>query len=265
MSSPKPSFSLAPVVPADVAVLSEVSGLAFENDRNTMLKAAHPTKPYNHGGGMLEAFEYWFSLPQGKVELTKAVDDETGEILGFVCWAMRLNKPGSIPVREKGTQDVSAAGEDGSLKLAKDNVKLPDRIISQDHVKQNSPNIDPLAQLNELSSSHLAEYQRRVMPEGTRCMYMVSINVHPKHQGRGVGSALIRQGTNRADVEGVFCWVHSSEAGAAMLRKCGFKIDETLELDLDKWASMMDIEPPDGDDKWGKYTFRYMVRQPKPA
>lgn len=246
MSSTTPFFSLSPVVPGDIPALTKISALGFENDRHTLLKAAHPTRPYDHAGGMPEAFEYWISLPPGKVEVTKAVDNETGEILGFVCWGMRLSKTVDKPV--KATEG--------------DN-KKPANSVSADYVRTDSPDLDSLGQLAELTDSHFADFQKRVMPEGTRCMYVVGITVHPKYQGRGVGEALVRQGTRRADTEGVFCWVHSSEHGAALYRKCGYEIDDTLEIDLDEWASKMDIKPPAGDEKWGKYTFRYMIRQPK--
>lgn len=244
MSSTTPSFSLAPIVPADIPALTEISGLGFENDRHTLLKAANPTKPYDHAGGMSEAFEYWISLPPGKVEVTKAVDNKTGDIMGWVCWGIKLNTP-------------------AAPKATGGKVAQPANSVSQEYVKPDSPDLDALGQLGELTDSHLADFQKRVMPEGTRCMYVVSITVHPKYQGRGVGEALMRQGTTCADIEGVFCWVHSSEASASLYRKCGFEVDDILEIDLDYWASKMDIKPPAGDDKWGKYTFRYMIRQPR--
>ncbi|ROV98041.1 hypothetical protein VMCG_07070 [Cytospora schulzeri] len=248
MSSTTPSFSLSPVIPADIPVLAEICGLGFENDRHTLLKAAHPTNPYDHAAGMPGAFEYWLSLPSGKLELTKAVDNETGDIMGFVCWGTRLAKTIETPAKPVVTEEDD---------------KKPANTISADCVETDSPDLDPLGQLEELTDSHLANYQKKVMPEGTRCMYIISLTVHPNYQGRGVGDALMRQGTQRADAEGVFCWVHSSESGTGLYRKCGFELDDTLEIDLDEWAGKMDIKPPSGDDKWGKYTFRYMIRQPK--
>ncbi|KUI54462.1 hypothetical protein VP1G_01840 [Cytospora mali] len=263
MSSTTSTFTFSPVVPVDVPALTEISGLGFANDRHTLLKTAHPTRPYDHAGGMPESFEYWRSLPPGKLEVTKAVDNETGQIMGFVCWATKLNKPDGQSAQQKETQDASTA--DGNAEGPERKPKLPASATPPDYVKTTSPDLDPLGQLEELTSAHFADFQKRMMPEGTRCMYVVGITVHPKFQGRGVGEALMRLGTQRADAEGVFCWVHSSEDGYALYRKCGFEIADTLEIDLDEWARKMDIKPPMGDEKWGKYTFRYMVRQPKAA
>lgn len=250
-----PSFSLKPVVPSDFPAMAEMCGLAFENDRHTMLKAAHPTKPYNHAAGMTGAFEYWTSRPAGSLELTKAVDDATGEILGFVCWGMSLdkdvsNKEPSNPIIEgKSETDMEA------------NVGKPNMVVSADDVPHLDPNLDPLEQLEEFTSAHLAAFQGRF--KSTRCMYVITLTVHPKYQGRGVGPALIKQGTNGADAEGALCWVHSSEAGVRAYQKCGFEEDDTLEINLDSWAQKMGIRPPTGDGKWGTYTFRYLIRQPK--
>lgn len=255
LPSNTPSFSLKPVIPSDFPAMAEMCGLAFETDRHTMLKAAHPIKPYNHAAGMTGAFEYWTSRPAGSLELTKAVDDATGEILGFVCWGMSLEKdvPNKVPsdptTAEKSEKDTEAS------------FGKPNMVVSADDIPHPDPSLDPLEQLEEFTSAHLAAFQGRF--KGTRCMYVITLTVHPKHQGRGVGPALIKQGTNRADAESALCWVHSSEAGVRAYQKCGFEEDDTLEINLDSWAQKMGIEPPSGDDKWGTYTFRYLIRQPK--
>lgn len=257
-STDTPSFSLKPVVPSDYPAMADMCGLAFENDRHTMLKAAHPTKPYDHAAGMTGAFEYWASRPAGSLELTKAVDDETGEILGFVCWGMRLDK--ADPNKEQSKSEDAPPAEEVA-KNVEASVEKPDIAKPADAVPTPDPNLDPIEQLDEFTSAHLAAFQERF--KGTRHMYIITITVHPKFQGRGVGPALIKQGTNRADAESALCWVHSSEAAVHTYQKCGFEEEDTLEIDLDDWARKMDIKPPTGDEKWGTYTFRYLVRQPK--
>lgn len=257
-STDSPSFTLKPVDSSDFPAMAEMCGLAFEHDRHTMLKAAHPTNPYNHAAGMTGAFEYWVSRPAGKLELTKAVDDATGEILGFVCWGMSLDK--ADPNKEQNNHENAPPAEgDGKGVEASD--EKPDSAAPENATQPQDPTLDPLEQLEEFTSSHLAAFQERF--KDTRCMYVITITVHPKHQGRGVGPVLIKQGTNRADAEGALCWVHSSEAGVHTYQKCGFQEDDTLEIDLDDWARKLDIKPPAGEDKWGTYTFRYLIRQPK--
>lgn len=248
MTSPNaPSFSLQPVVEEDIPELTTISGLTFETDRHTQLKAAHPTKPYDHAGGTPDSIRHWLSLPQ-KVEATKAVDNATGQIVGSVGWVFR-----------GFDRDPSTAG---TVENPPEPTKPPANSVSSDYAKTGSADLDPLEQLRELTDDHFAQFMRRIMPPGTRCMFIGGIQVHPEHQGKGIGRALVRKGTERADAEGVICWVHSSEAGAALFPKCGFEVDETLEIDLDEWAGKMDLKPPAGEEKWGTYTFRYFVRQP---
>ncbi|KAI3395362.1 hypothetical protein diail_1418 [Diaporthe ilicicola] len=246
--SKHPSFSLKPVVEEDIPALTEISNLTFDTDRHTQLKAAHPTKPYDHAAGTPDAVRHWLSLTQ-KVEVTKAVDNESGKIVGCVCWVFRGFE------REPGAASAAASRPEPT--------KPPADSVSSDYVKTKSVDLDPLEQLRELTDDHFAKFMRRIMPEGTRCMFIGGIQVHPEHQGKGIGRALVRQGTDRADAEGVFCWVHSSEAGAGLFYKCGFEVDETLEIDLDDYARRMDLKPPAGEETWGTYTFRYFVRQPR--
>ncbi|POS69074.1 acetyltransferase [Diaporthe helianthi] len=257
LSTETTPFSLKTVVPADFPAMAEMCGLAFEDDRHTMLKAAHPTKPYDHAAGMGGAFEYWTSRPGGRLELTKAVDDATGEILGFVCWGISLDKVVSNTDSTDPEQTITTAS---SQKDAETNLGKPKLFVSADDILEPDSSLDPLEQLEEFTSSHLAAFEERF--QDARCMYVITITVHPKHQGRGVGPALIKRGTDRADSEAVLCWVHSSEAGVHTYQKCGFEEDNTLEVDLDSWAQKMNITAPVGEDKWGTYNFRYMVRQP---
>lgn len=251
MTSKLPTFSIKPVVAADILALAEISGASMETDKHTQLKAAHPTKPYDHAGGMVGAFEYWLDAPKSKVDFVKSVDNETGQILGFVCWGLRLGDPlASAQQRPEEAKDDSKE-------------EKPSAAVSEDGVKATDSVVDPLAQLNEFTSAHLFGYQERVMRLGPRCMYVMTIAVHPRYQGRGVGKALLKHGTDRADSQGVFCWVHASEAGTTTFRKAGFEDDEVLEIDLDEPASKMEIKSPAGQDKWGTYTFTYMVRKPQ--
>lgn len=243
-SSSSAPFSIQPVVAADLPALAALCGASMAADRHTQLKAAHPTAPYDHAAGMLGALAAWLAAaPAQRVDFVKAVEDDTGRILGFVCWGLRLGE------EEEGT----AARDDP-----------PQQPEEKEDGQEEDGHDDPLAQLDAFTTAHLADYQTRVAARrGPRCMYVMTIAVDPRHQGRGVGTALLRHGTDRADGSNVFCWVHASEAGAAAFRAAGFAPDEVLRVDLDATAGRMGIPPPAGQDRWGTYTFTYMVREPQ--
>jgi GNAT superfamily N-acetyltransferase len=57
--------------------------------------------------------------------------------------------------------------------------------------------------MSYLSSHHFAEMEVKLLPLGERVLYCCSIGVHPTHQGRGVGTALVRWACDKADADGV--------------------------------------------------------------
>ncbi|KAJ9138100.1 hypothetical protein NKR23_g8615 [Pleurostoma richardsiae] len=247
-AAPAADIRLEPAVEADIDTLANIANLTFHEDRHTLLKAAYPARPYDHGEGMKACLENWISVaPSGRIQLTKAVDPSTGEILGWVCWGSR------------GFDNAAPAPA------------APAPAPPQPKEEADKPAGDALAELEALTSADMAAFMARTMRPGEKWMFIVSIAVSPAHQGRGVGSALIRSGTDRADEAGAPCWVHASEAGAASFRARGFAEDARLEIDLDEWAGRMGVGPPPegqgleedgGGRKWGKYVFRYMIRRP---
>lgn len=104
------SFSISPIVEDDIPGICAVSGAAFANDRHTLLKAAHPTRPYDHAGGMGEGVKYWLSLPKENILPMKAVDDATGRVIAFGVWGLRLNPPQPQPSSVK--KPSSSVGQD---------------------------------------------------------------------------------------------------------------------------------------------------------
>lgn len=72
---------------------------------------------------------------------------------------------------------------------------------------------DPVARLVALTDADLKDWMDTVMPPGASCLYVVTLYVAPAFQRRGVGSALLKWGTDLAEAGDTFMWVHSS-AGA---------------------------------------------------
>lgn len=98
--------------------------------------------------------------------------------------------------------------------------------------------------LDAYTSADLQTLMKTLMPLLARHMSIVSIAVHPDHQGKGVGTALIGEGADHAVFNGVGCSIQASEAGASMLQNCGFEEISRLDLDLDEW-NWIDAVPPE--------------------
>jgi GNAT superfamily N-acetyltransferase len=244
-------FSLHPATISDAAVLAQISDASFSTDSHTRLKALYKG-PDDFRNGMNEAISSWTTNP--KCSVVKAVDDESGEILGWICWAKRGFEDDKTqePSQESQAEEVAAAEAETAESKAQDHES--GQHSEEVAALEERPLVD---QLGDLTNASMEEWQARLMPPGTKCMFIVAISVLPAHQGRGVGSALIRWGTAQADQESVFCWVHSSHGGWKAFAKQGFVEVGKLVVDLDDFADDGHREDADG---WGEYIFRYMKR-----
>jgi GNAT superfamily N-acetyltransferase len=230
-------ISLQPATLADAPTLSRIFGDAFATDRHTQLKMAGKG-PEEMINGMQVAIESWLNKPD-RCTVTKAVEEDTDAIMGWVCW-------GQYGYERKRTE-----GEEQPDQERKESQEQPPPPPSE------NATMTPLEELETITNADMQRWMDEIMPDGSKCRYIVSIVVHPSFQKRGVGSALIKIGTEKAKYENVYCWVHSSQAGYRLFERHHFSVEDTLQVDLDKYAT---LPPPDGSDKWGNYTFRYMVR-----
>ncbi|KAJ3300489.1 hypothetical protein HDV03_002142, partial [Kappamyces sp. JEL0829] len=185
--------------------------------------------------GMEMGIASWMSHPERAV--LKAVDSE-GTIAGFVCWATRGLEQGEA---EKAINIVNNQG-----------VYPP----ADQQVVQEVDKPQKIKELEAMTSKDLRDWMEILMPPGTKCRFIASISVLPKYQSSGVGSMLLGWGTKRCDEDGVYCWVHSSEAGKNMFAKAGFEEVGSLRFDLNDYD-----EEGSGPDP---YSFTYMKRMPKP-
>ncbi|MCJ1290558.1 hypothetical protein MMC34_002097 [Xylographa carneopallida] len=273
------SISLQPVTEADFADIARISRDSFAKDRHTMVKAHHAGRnPYNHEDASLGPLSYYLSIPE-KLQLVKAVDDNTGRTLGSVIWGFRGFSKDEIPtlirseiVEDSSAQNISPDGSGRDVATRNDPVQVKasetnEGVSKAGSTPQSLPDDcsepdkdDPIKRLSEITDTDMSRWQEIFMPRGTKCMFIVGLSVDPAFQGYGVSTALMRWGTAIADTKGVFCWVHSSES-AYRFYKEGFKVEGTLEVNLDEFAP----GPPNenfGDSKWGFYVFQYMKRLP---
>jgi predicted N-acetyltransferase YhbS len=100
----------------------------------------------------------------------------------------------------------------------------------------------------------------KLMPDGTKCMFICTLSVDPEYASHGVGSALMEWGTRIADEDKIFCWVHASDGSHMFYGKHGFETVGELTVDPDEFATQ---PAPDDGGTWGQYTFRYMKRLPR--
>jgi len=245
------AISIRPVTYADIPALAKISGDSFIEDRHTQMKGLGK-KPYVMEDVALEDIASY--LGSEKLVCVKAVDDTTGEPVGWSCWGFRGFEPQEIPREDPGPRENRSQTESPKTATVEEEPSVTGEIDDE---------VDIIARLTAMTDADMNHWMRVLMPVGARCMYVVSLSVAPAAQSRGVGSALLKWGTDLADRFGVYAWVHSSEAAWRHYSKHGFEIVGTLDVDLDEWApGPPPLEEGEGAI-WGHYVFRYMKRFPK--
>ena len=262
------SFSLFPVTLEDIPTLAKYSAEAFLVDRQTQMKGLAKV-PYDLEDVSRSHMSDYFSDPAylKHSRLIKAVDNETGEIMGHAWFKFVNFDPIEVPTLEGKTTPL--AEHDQVTPMVE--LSLQQQQSTLESVKgagawrkfASSDEEDPIKRLESLTGGDLMRWLRKFEPEGLKVIRVVGLTTAPKYQMRGVGSALLRFATSVADKMNVYCWVHSSEPAWGAYEKSGFKIAGTLDVDLDEYAPGPPPEEEEGDGNWGHYIFRYMQYFPQ--
>ncbi|OAQ96533.1 hypothetical protein LLEC1_03085 [Akanthomyces lecanii] len=258
-----PGMRIGRLQPEDIPAAVKLAGQAFENDRQTQMKALGGEEPFDMEKYTLESMPS--HLTSRTCHVLKAVDEATGDIMGVCNWGIKGFVPRSMPFFEERVAEAAAAepAEDPKAAPAEEAKQQEAQDAAERKAKEElKEETDPIRRLVALTDADMQAWMAEVMPAGTRCLFIIGLTVSPKYQGRGVGSALLRWGTRICDDNGVFAWVHSSDPAWGMYQKSGFEVIRSLDVDLDEYAP---CEPPgEGPGaKWGHYVFRYMKYFPK--
>ena len=215
--------------------MAKIGYEAFLEDTHTNLKKyLLPEKSGIDDSGI----RAWLKTPD-KCHVIKAVHNTTNELIGFICWAHRGYVPRPPqPEKTAGRFSRSSAEE-----------------------RQNKTKIQLM---EDMEDQHFMDFMTDIMPHGTKCWFVGGLNVAPKYHRMGVARALLNWGLSRAEADGVFAWVHSSDSAWQAYAACGFEIVRVLRTDLDAYAEGdAATNGPEKGGKWGVYTIRYMVYNPQ--
>ncbi|KAK0707665.1 acyl-CoA N-acyltransferase [Lasiosphaeris hirsuta] len=246
------------IVPAhadDIPTLATICEESFESDSQTEMKA-HGKKPFSMKEYSLGSLPGLLKNPKARV--VKAVDASTGVIMGHIIWGFR------------GIQPPIISSEDTAIPAGSAVQAPPDKTEDQDkkepdaQVEEKEEADDHIARLEKLTGEDFEDWRKAIMGEGVRCIYVIGLYVSPSYQRRGVGSALLKWGTDLSDASGAFAWVHSSAGAWPAYEKAGFKTMRILDVDLDLYAPVPAPANRYAGGKWGHYVFRYMIHGTPP-
>ncbi|KAK0614652.1 acyl-CoA N-acyltransferase [Immersiella caudata] len=240
-------------VPEDIPTLASISSDAFESDAQTEMKG-HGRAPFLMKEYALESLPGEIKNP--RIRIIKAIEEETGAIMGFCTWGFRGLAPPDVP---EADVDVDRASQQLEQTTHSSPAQVQPASGKEEDEEEKRTRDDPIARLEDLTSRDLKDWQDTIMPEGASCLFIIGLSVSPAFQRRGVGSALLKWGTDLADKHKSYAWVHSSAGAWRAYANAGFKVVRVLDVDLDEYAPVSAPVERYPGGKWGHYVFRYMV------
>lgn len=234
-----PDLRLTPVTSNDIPALVRIHKAAFETDQFCKFMLYGRDKN-THQIRLTKSLAS--SMSDQAAQVIQALDNATGQVLGWACWVKKGEKAvsqdpePSIPQQDVTQAKMPAVKEPMSAPMSA-RQKMVGRMLG-DEIKQ--------------QESHM------------KGVYMVlqRLATDPEFQRRGVGSKLVKWGLDRADAEGLPCWLHVSDSDVAcrLYEAAGFRQVGHDEYNLDACAAESGSM---SSQCWGTYTFRYMVREGK--
>ncbi|KAB8235719.1 GNAT family N-acetyltransferase [Aspergillus alliaceus] len=198
-------ISLHRVLPTDASVLATIHNNAFPDDN--FLKLIYGPPEENIVGLAKELEQTIRDNPNAR--FLKAVDNESGSIVGWSWWSIYRDAETHI----KATEDA----------LKKSTTPPPGSRCPQAYV----------------------DYRRMVVQKrekwigGKAVAILQVLVVLPEYQGRGIGTKLLMTGVQEAKDLRLPAWLEASPAGYAVYKNCGFHdVGESLDFDLVKYGAV---------------------------
>jgi len=231
---------LFPASESDIFQLTEIHVAAFADDNAVRLV-------YNRDeqeNAVINMINSQFRSP--KFPIAMAVNPPSGHGLGWIGYRLfednELKKNEAMPSAE--AKNIGTEGEQREETGGKE--------VVREHNITNTPSA--LAALISNTGKRM-QYKRM---SGQKHILLNTLVTSPRHRGKGVGTAMVRWIVAKADAERLSCWVQSSPAAYGLYLKAGFEVTDSLEVDLRTFAP----GGKGGQEGYGMYTFRYMIRHP---
>lgn len=139
-------------------------------------------------------------------------DGEEGKTVGIAVWSMH-----NVP-KDK---EVVEGKEEGKKE-------------AEEHKPFVPPELRVVALMSLLGPLRAAQPEVMTSPEPYFMLNQLA--THPDHQGRGIGKLLLDWGMNKADEEGLVCYLNATEVGKRMYEKRGFEVRKVIEWDREPWG-----------------------------
>jgi ribosomal protein S18 acetylase RimI-like enzyme len=212
------SHSILPVTDADLGIIGDlVHSCKLELTINRLLF-------YNWPNDDAQKPQYAAAVQRGfnnpSAECYKAVDDESGEILGYVIFTR--NRPTGTEQSKEEEQDVPRGVKPEVLSAVNNAAaEIWNDTPNTDHFSMKERSWAPI-----VGSGGFANW----------AIELVYLCVRVSNRRRGIASQLVRQCSDKAKAEGVPIVVMAEPAAYEFYSQLGFRETKHVDIDLRQWA-----------------------------
>ena len=254
----KARISLDSATSSDVLDLVNIQAAAFKFDQLSNLMTLGRDEN-THKGILGKTIELWMSDPAS--QLIKAVDTN-GDVVGWSCWVLKGGDGYNLNPESETKLESIHGSRTAAIKLSGKNEENP----SEQDLGGNDPRPsggqskaktpmghqqdtakDPPRVFGELLRRDIVEWEDKHM-KGRKYMVLQALFTDPHCQGQGIGSTLVQWGIEKAETEGIACWLHASPVAYSLYRRAGFKRLESPTMTLMSGHRVGREEIEDGED-----------------
>ncbi|KAK3357852.1 hypothetical protein B0T25DRAFT_517222 [Lasiosphaeria hispida] len=212
------AFTITGVTVSDGPALAANNIPAFWADPHWRLEWQHRTLEY-HISQITLRYPRTLLRDRATARHQKAVDTATGEILGYVRWAIPASH--STIMAQKG--ENTPAWPEAVVPAVSLEEEAEINRVAETAVWNPTSGTDPL-------SDGPREIEKEIL---SRKGYMILdyLAVHPRHQRRGVATALVCSGMQQAEKLGLDIFVRAMKPGVPVYQRLGFRMERELIQD----------------------------------
>jgi GNAT superfamily N-acetyltransferase len=212
LSGPRyPPPILVPAVRADIPDMARV----YADAERPNLLTRVLWSPEKLAKTLIKELDANFDNP--RLLITKALDADTKELTAFGIWQLTGYDSKELSVDQSTLKSPRPSNFKAGLLLS----------IDQD---------EPLSPIGQYINSAFEDFLNGWF-KGTKFIYLALLMTDPKFQRRGIGSALLKWGHERANRDKVNSALIASPVGHPLYQSLGWKdISTPLEVDFQKWV-----------------------------
>jgi len=202
---------LVPAVRADIPDMARV----YADAERPNLLTRVLWSPEKLAKNLIKELDENFDNP--RLLITKALDADTKELTAFGIWQLAGYDPKELGV------------DQSTLQLSRPSNFKAGLLLSTDLD-------EPLSPIGQYINSAVKDFLDTWL-KGTKFIYLALLMTDPKFQQRGIGSALLKWGHERANHDKVNSALIASPVGHPLYQSLGWKdISTPLEVDFQKWV-----------------------------